>query len=282
MALRLRVLDGPALRLRLTLHLALGGDDGTTPLQAPMRHEPDGSVFIAVPPGSELAARFPDGGLRIEPESGSTLEQVHDDSALYADKRSRGLPFVCIDSGAVSQFGLRLMGRLVDAASPPPGEAPLPAWTLPTAGADAAAAQRLADILPWYRHNALVHYLSPRGLEQYSGGGWGTRDVCQGPLEMLLALGRTAPVRDLLCRVFAAQNADGDWPQWFMFFERERTSAPAIRTATSSSGRCWAWRATSWPAATPRCSTSRCPSTPRRATPEVAAAVAARRSARWR
>ncbi len=32
------------------------------------------------------------------------------------------------------------------------------------------------------------HYLSPRGLEQYSGGGWGTRDVCQGPLEMLLAL----------------------------------------------------------------------------------------------
>ena len=20
----------------------------------------------------------------------------------------------------------------------------------------------------------------------------------------------------------AAQNADGDWPQWFMFFERER------------------------------------------------------------
>jgi 1,2-beta-oligoglucan phosphorylase len=222
MALRLRVLDGPALRLRLTLHLALGGDDGTTPLQAPMRHEPDGSVFIAVPPGSELAARFPDGGLRIEPESGSTLEQVHDDSALYEDKRSRGLPFVCIDSGAVSQFGLRLMGRLVDAASPPPGEAPLPAWTLPTAGADAAAAQRLADILPWYRHNALVHYLSPRGLEQYSGGGWGTRDVCQGPLEMLLALGRTAPVRDLLCRVFAAQNADGDWPQWFMFFERER------------------------------------------------------------
>ncbi len=27
---------------------------------------------------------------------------------------------------------------------------------------------------------------------------------------------------DLLARVFAAQNADGDWPQWFIFFERER------------------------------------------------------------
>ena len=80
---------------------------------------------------------------------------------------------------------------------------------------------QLGDILPWYAHNALVHYLSPRGLEQYSGGGWGTRDVCQGPLEMLLALGQTAPVRDLLLRVFSAQNPDGDWPQWFMFFPRE-------------------------------------------------------------
>jgi 1,2-beta-oligoglucan phosphorylase len=29
-------------------------------------------------------------------------------------------------------------------------------------------------------------------------------------------------VRDLLCRVFSAQDAGGDWPQWFMFFERDR------------------------------------------------------------
>mgnify|MGYP002360085248 FL=1 len=79
----------------------------------------------------------------------------------------------------------------------------------------------VADMLPWFQHNALVHFLSPRGLEQYSGGGWGTRDVCQGPVEMLLALGETAPVRDLLLRTFSAQNADGDWPQWFMFFERD-------------------------------------------------------------
>jgi cellobiose phosphorylase len=33
-------------------------------------------------------------------------------------------------------------------------------------------------------------------------------------------------VRDLLGRVFKAQNADGDWPQWFMFFERERNIRP--------------------------------------------------------
>jgi cellobiose phosphorylase len=81
---------------------------------------------------------------------------------------------------------------------------------------------RIAEMLPWYTHNALVHYLSPRGLEQYSGGGWGTRDVCQGPVEMLLALGHLPPIRDILLRLMRMQNADGDWPQWFMFFERER------------------------------------------------------------
>src|SRR5262249_21875125 len=58
--------------------------------------------------------------------------------------------------------------------------------------------------------------------EQYSGGGWGTRDVCQGPVELLLALDRIEPIRDLLVRVLANQNPDGDWPQWFMFFERQR------------------------------------------------------------
>jgi 1,2-beta-oligoglucan phosphorylase len=68
----------------------------------------------------------------------------------------------------------------------------------------------------------MIHYLAPRGLEQYSGGGWGTRGVTQGPVEMLLSLGKWEPLRDLLRRVYLAQNPDGDWPQWFMFFERER------------------------------------------------------------
>ena len=82
--------------------------------------------------------------------------------------------------------------------------------------------ERLVEIMPWFTHNALIHYLSPRGLEQYSGGGWGTRDVTQGPVEMLFALGKTLPVRDLLLRVMAAQKSEGDWPQWFMFFDRDR------------------------------------------------------------
>lgn len=85
--------------------------------------------------------------------------------------------------------------------------------------ADGVGAQvaNLSAALPWFTHNALVHYLSPRGLEQFSGGAWGTRDVCQGPVGLLTAIGRQDAVRDVLLRVFRAQNARGDWPQAFEF-----------------------------------------------------------------
>jgi CRISPR-associated protein Csx3 len=79
----------------------------------------------------------------------------------------------------------------------------------------------LNTVLPWFAHDALIHYLSPRGLEQSTGGAWGTRDVCQGPVGLLIALGETAPLRDLILRVFRAQNARGDWPQSFEFYPRE-------------------------------------------------------------
>ena len=222
--LQVRVLAGEPLRLLVTHHVALGGDDGSpaTPSPLPLQVGADG-VFVGVPAGSNLAARFPGGGFRIEPEAGTQFEQVGGDELLFDDGVSRGQPFVCIGSGTVASFGLCIVGRLFEAPSAPADEAALPQLAVPAASALALDVARLADILPWYRHNALVHYLAPRGLEQYSGGGWGTRDVCQGPLEMLLALDRVAPVRDLLLRVFAAQNADGDWPQWFMFFERERS-----------------------------------------------------------
>lgn len=72
-------------------------------------------------------------------------------------------------------------------------------------------------LVPWLTQNALVHLLSPHGLEQYSGAAWGTRDVLQGPLELCLALHHCEPVRRILLRVFAKQAEDGSLPQWFMF-----------------------------------------------------------------
>ncbi|MBI3350183.1 MAG: hypothetical protein HY020_23595 [Burkholderiales bacterium] len=213
MGFSLRVLQGEPIRVRASLNLALGGDDGATPLKPAWTHSGD-RLRVTPPAGSELAARFPGGGFDIDAPG---LAIVGDDGRLFDDGVSRGEPLLCLDFAPVTAMSLTLRGRLVDAAPPAPQPLLLPQWQL-----DHPALAQLRDILPWYAHNALVHYLSPRGLEQYSGGGWGTRDVCQGPLEMLLALGQTVPVRDLLLKVFSAQNPDGDWPQWFMFFERER------------------------------------------------------------
>src|SRR5664279_2827576 len=75
----------------------------------------------------------------------------------------------------------------------------------------------LDAILPWFAHDALIHYLSPRGLEQYTGGGWGTRDVCQGPVGLLAAYACDEALRDVLLRTFRDQNVRGDWPQAFDF-----------------------------------------------------------------
>jgi cellobiose phosphorylase len=77
---------------------------------------------------------------------------------------------------------------------------------------------KIKDVLLWYMHNAMIHYSTPHGLEQFSGAAWGVRDVCQGPIELFLATGNMAPVRSILKMVFEQQYIDtGDWPQWFMF-----------------------------------------------------------------
>jgi cellobiose phosphorylase len=82
---------------------------------------------------------------------------------------------------------------------------------------DDSGTAALATIFPWLVQNAMIHLSVPRGLEQYSAAAWGTRDVCQGPIELLLPLGHSEPVRDILRIVFAQQyEASGDWPQWFM------------------------------------------------------------------
>lgn len=73
-------------------------------------------------------------------------------------------------------------------------------------------------IYKWFIHNALIHYSSPHGLEQYGGGGWGTRDVLQGPVELFLALNRIDLVKFILLKLYSHQFLQtGDWPQWGMF-----------------------------------------------------------------
>ena len=73
------------------------------------------------------------------------------------------------------------------------------------------------ESLPWFGMNALIHYLTPYGLEQFSGAAWGTRDVCQGPIDLLLCQERYAEAKQVLRILFSRQDPDGGWPQWWMF-----------------------------------------------------------------
>ncbi len=245
--LRLRVLDGPPVAVLVSHHVALnsphGSDDGLTEGPVHWCWLGADALHLQPAPGSDMAGRFGAGGLRLQCRSDGPALQVLGDEALFLDGRSRRLPYLCLRLDALRDLALTLTCTLVPEADPAPpglsaaapahplGGGPLPPalhWQPPDDAenpTDASTALRqLADWLPWLAHNALVHYLTPRGLEQFSGGGWGTRDICQGPTELLLALGRFDALRDLLCRVFAAQNPDGDWPQWFMFYPRDAHS----------------------------------------------------------
>ena len=232
MTLVLRVTAGPPLRFLISHHLALNGDDGSAPGAALWRQEAQ-AIILTPAAGSELAQRFPAGSFSLGALPGTTFEKVGGDELLFLDGRSRQQPFLCLVTAATAMVGLRIEGNLLGSGTPPPqilndgsDLEPHLGMSIPERSALRAGATRLADMVPWFAHNAWVHYLAPRGLEQYSGGGWGTRDVCQGPVELLLALEQVAPIRDLLLRVFKQQNPDGDWPQWFMFFERERNIRP--------------------------------------------------------
>lgn len=218
--LEVRTTAGPERRVLLALHLATDADPLPSARRAAVHEE-----------GTTLVVRSRDGqALELTP---TAPVEVGDGGALVDDGAARdGSTLTLTAAGAVT---LDLRVRAEDparsgapastapsAAAPPAGAAPDPVrawWPQVTALrlGDAAAAEPLAVSLPWLVRDALVHYLSPRGLEQYTGGAWGTRDVTQGPLELLLALDRPHDARALLLLVLRAQNADGTWPQAFGF-----------------------------------------------------------------
>ena len=76
-------------------------------------------------------------------------------------------------------------------------------------GPDRTLVARLNACLPWFAHDGLIHFSVPHGLEQYNGGAWGTRDVTQGSVELMLALDRPDVVRGILGEVFRHQM-----PSW--------------------------------------------------------------------
>ena len=159
-----------------------------------------------------------------------------DDRRLWSDIRSRSDQLFLARSELVDHFDLAISASTHgsgEAARRFHGLSDFTTWEIAQRSAQAKFArevvggfqlsaedERLAEItvmVPWLAHDMVVHLLSPHGLEQFSGAAWGTRDVCQGPMEMALACGHLDLARDLLRRVFAHQFRDGGFAQWFMF-----------------------------------------------------------------
>jgi cellobiose phosphorylase len=186
-------------------------------------------------PDSLWGRRYPDAVYHLVTSTPGAIEAIGGDELLYVDGQAGSGSHVAIRTLPTREFCFAVVGSLRDAehaarlASTYEGrhdDAELVAdatrfWTSVTRGwriaGDGAEAAALDASLPWLAHDAIIHLTVPRGLEQYTGAAWGTRDVCQGPVEFLLALEHDEPVKEILRIVFARQHATGgDWPQWFM------------------------------------------------------------------
>ncbi len=196
--------------------------------------------------GDDMRRRYPEATFFIVSSDAEKIEAVGRDGLLFADGVDRGGDVVVVKTKPVSRFSLVLTGSVLSARRAEelvsaPGHGPdaggLDAdadgeraaagfWSELRKGATVSGASgrcaddlaRLNDVLRWYLHNAMVHYTTPHGLDQYSGAAWGLRDVCQGPVELLVATGNPGPLRDVLKMVYEHQyRQSGDWPQWFMF-----------------------------------------------------------------
>ena len=165
----------------------------------------------------------------------AAVELIGGDELLYIDGQSRGGAYAVIRTGSTSELCFAVVGSLrngkeaaalaVKYATVAKSSAMLaPAasyWGRVTRGLHLTGSHPdvsvLNAIFPWLAHNAMMHLTVPHGLEQYTGAAWGTRDVCQGPIEFLLSLEHDQEVKEILRIVFAQQyEARSDWPQWFM------------------------------------------------------------------
>ena len=224
----LRVTAGRPREFLVTHHLALGSNEFDAGGELAI-HDNAGWIECALAPESSAAKHLPGLCFAIAGADPAVVAALGGDELLYADRVARGGPYAVMQTKPTTRCGVALVGSLdgptalSDAVAVarreyadggPIGGALDPPMRL--ASRTDLAVDRVDEILPWFTHNAGIHFSAPHGLEQYGGAAWGVRDVCQGSVEWLLAAGELATVRRLLTTVFAQQYPHGAWPQWFM------------------------------------------------------------------
>lgn len=238
---------GGPLRLVISNSVVVGANEGDA---MPRVGVDPATRFVALRPAPEalVSRHYPETTFVIAPTDPAQVEAIGGAELLREDGTDPGAPFVVVRTKPVTSVSLVLTGSVLDAdhatkrataagraSGHAAAEEPDALWsnvgrhaTLGGAtGRTADDLARLNDLLPWYVHNAMVHYTTPHGLEQHSGAAWGLRDVCQGPVELLVAAGHFEPLRDVIRTVYEHQDrASGDWPQWFMFDRYREIRAP--------------------------------------------------------
>jgi cellobiose phosphorylase len=188
-------------------------------------------------PDDRWGQQYPEAVYHLVTNTPGRIEAIGGDELLYADGKRRSGGYAVIRTRPTNEFAFAVVGSMNDSkqanalaakyARPVDEAQMLKAgdrfWHNLTRGIRVKSAKNSADalamdtIFPWLAHDAMIHLTAPHGLEQYTGGAWGTRDVCQGSIELLLTLEHDRPAKDILRILFAQQyEGSGDWPQWFM------------------------------------------------------------------
>ncbi len=245
---------GGPLELLITHNVVLGENE-YDPLGRVTVDAANARVELGPAPEQSVNLRYPEATFfLVSPDSGQ-IDAIGGDGLLYADGVDRGGAYVVVRTKPVKRFSLVLTGNVLSArragelatvsSRVPDPRGPDPDAHLERATADSWSGlaprttlggatgrcaddlTRLNDLLRWYVHDAMIHYTTPHGLEQSSGAAWGLRDVCQGPVELLVATANLGPLRDVLRIVYEHQyRRTGDWPQWFMFDRYREVQAP--------------------------------------------------------
>ncbi len=228
--------EGPRCRFLVFGHLVLGeqefGPAGRVEIDSQRKR------FTFRPDlNDRWGQQYPEAVYRLVTSTPGRVEAIGGDELLYLDGKRRSGGYAAIRTRPTNEFVFAVVGSMTDAKeadaltskySKPVDEAQMlkPAdrfWRNLTRGVRVKSAKDSADalavdtIFPWLAHDAMIHLTAPHGLEQYTGGAWGTRDVCQGSIELLLTLEHDQEVEEILRILFAQQYQEsGDWPQWFM------------------------------------------------------------------
>jgi 1,2-beta-oligoglucan phosphorylase len=228
--------EGPPCRFLVFGHVVLGEQEFAHAAQLAIDSGQKRFSFRPEP-GGMWSQRYPAAIYHLVTSTPECIEAIGSDELLHGDRTAHTGGYAVLQTVPTNELVFAVVGSLTDPRDAerlaakyanPLADASMQGgaiahWHSVTRGirirspVPAAGAGAMDTIFPWLVHDAIVHLTVPHGLEQYTGGAWGTRDICQGPMELLLALEHDETARTILRIVFAQQYAQrGDWPQWFM------------------------------------------------------------------